>query len=221
MDDKMSKSSMLLKRWQEGDRDALASLLDRHMPWLKNKLHNDLWAKPVLKKMGETEDYIQDAVVMFLQYTPPFVVSDEEKFRGLLWRIATNAMANTYKWLTATKRKVLLEARRLSSDTTLYLDPPGAKVLTPSTLADRHEREAWVRLGLMLMDPAGQEVLILHNWEKTPFTEIAERLGITQEAARMRYNRAAPRLAALVLNLRRGRLDEILKESPLQQEEGA
>jgi len=219
METEPSKSSALLRKWQAGDKAAKAELLDRHIPWLKNRLHYMLWQRPILRMMGDTQDYVQDAVVLFLQYTPPFFVSDEDRFRGLLLRIATNAMANTYKWLTAEKRKKLLEARRLSSDTLLNLDSPAQKVRTPSSSVDLHEREAWVRLGIMLLDPQSQELLILHNWEKMPFTDIGRHLGITQEAARMRYNRAALRLSDIVLKLSNGLLDQVLEEAPPQEEE--
>jgi RNA polymerase sigma-70 factor (ECF subfamily) len=212
-----SQTTQFLQRWHAGDLEGLNALLERHLPWLREQVHRQLG--PVLRKKGDTSDYVQDAMVQFLRYAPRFTVSDEPSFRALVLRVAVNSLRNQYDWFTA-KRRAIARERPLPADTVLDLDPGHGEVRTPSKSAIRLEREAWVRLGMELLGPEDREILILREWEDTPFPEIGERLGITQEAARMRHNRAALRLADRVWALRNGRLDEALSEGEESREHG-
>ncbi|MFH1998334.1 MAG: sigma factor-like helix-turn-helix DNA-binding protein, partial [Planctomycetota bacterium] len=104
--------------------------------------------------------------------------------------------------------------RPLPHDTVLSLDPPrGEAVKRPSQDAQEREGEAWIRLGLELLDPENREVVILRQWEGKTFPEIGGTLNITTEAATMRYKRAVERLAEKVGELRRRNLSSILEES--------
>ena len=93
---------------------------------------------------GETCDYVQDAIVQFLQYGPRFTISNDARFRGLLAKIVENVLCNKYHWFIARRREIARE-RPLPSDTVLNLDPPRHAVDSPSMAADKHEQEAWVR----------------------------------------------------------------------------
>jgi len=216
MSNKKSKITSYLTQWHLGNEDSLNELLKRHLPWLSRKIHRLMG--PALRKKGETQDYLQDAMIQFLKDIPSFTISDEAQFRALLLQIAKNTMHNKYDWFTR-KRRDMAKERPIAPDTVLNLDPPRNKVRTPSMSADRMEREAWVRFGMELLDPPSREILILHQWEKIPFTEIGKRFGITQEAARMRHNRAALKLSEAVWAMRRGELDQFLDSGEEHDEE--
>jgi RNA polymerase sigma-70 factor (ECF subfamily) len=198
-----------LQQWHSGDRQALDSLIERHLTWIHKKVHHRLGS--MLREKGDTCDYVQDAVVQFLQYGPRFTISNDERFRGLLLKIVENVLCNKYDWFTARRRAIARE-RPLPSDTILSLDPPQQQIHTPSKSAEKHEQEAWVRLGMELVKPEDREVLILRQWDGLSFEEIGQRLDISTSAARVRHLRAVRRLAKEVEELRQGAMDLDLKD---------
>ncbi|MBK8974662.1 MAG: sigma-70 family RNA polymerase sigma factor [Planctomycetes bacterium] len=200
----------MLERWHAGDPRCLDDLLKQHLPWLREQIHRQLG--DVLRRKGETMDYVQDAMVQFLQYAPRFQVESEASFRALLLRVARNALCNRYDWFTA-RRRAIAQERPLPATTILNLSGASRSAVTPSHVAMRHESEAWVRLGMELLDPEERNLLVLRQWDDTPFAVIGEQLGITEDAARMRHKRAVVRLSECVWQLRTGRLDKLLAAS--------
>jgi DNA-directed RNA polymerase specialized sigma24 family protein len=53
---------------------------------------------------------------------------------------------------------------------------------------------------------------MLRQWDGLSFGDVGERLGIAEDAARMRFQRALGRLARLVQRLRAGELQKVLAE---------
>ena len=158
-----------------------------------------------MRKRAETDDFVQDAMVQFLRYGPRIQIADDGHFRALLVRIVEHALCDRHDWFAAQRRAVAQE-HPLPSDTVLTLDPPHNSVKSPSAAAQHHEREAWIRLGMELLEPGDREVLVLRKWEDLSFAAIGEHLGISEDAARMRTNRAVSRLGEVVGTLRRGEL---------------
>ena len=190
----------LLTGWHAGDETALEHLLRRHLDWLRAHVSRRLGKG--LRRKAETVDFVQDAVVQVLRYAPKFRVNDEDHFRGLLGRIIENSLRDQHDWYRAQRRDMAQE-RPLPSTTVLELTGTHE---TPSGIADRHEREAWVRLGLELLDPGDREVIVLREWKGLAHAEIGARLGVSAAAAHQRYSRAVRRLGKVVRALRRGDL---------------
>jgi RNA polymerase sigma factor (sigma-70 family) len=201
-----SQTSQYLKQWHDGDLKGLEGIINRHLDWIHAQVRQRL-SRP-LRNKGETSDYVQDILVQFLRFSPRFVLSSEAQFRALLLRIVENALNDKYDWYTARRREIARE-RPLPSDTILSLDPPHGAIKTPSKSAEQHEREAWIRLGLELLDPDDREILALRQWDNLSFPEIGEELGIAANAARMRHNRAIVRLTDKILALKQGDLDQV------------
>jgi DNA-directed RNA polymerase specialized sigma24 family protein len=82
---------------------------------------------------------------------------------------------------------------------------------TPSKSAERLEGEAWVRLGMELLDPMDRDVIVLRRWNELSFPEIGEHLGLSPNTARMKYNRAVLKLGDEVMALRRGDLSRFVE----------
>jgi RNA polymerase sigma-70 factor (ECF subfamily) len=198
-----------LEQWHRGDQRGLDALLERHLPWLHAHVRKRIGS--ALRNKDESMDYVQDAVVEFLRYGPRIKISDDAMFRALLMRIIENTVHHRHRWYTALRRDIAKE-RPLPTDTILYLDPPIGQVRTPSQSAERHEEEAWVRLGLEILEPDYREILVLRKWEKLSFSRIGEKLGITEVAARMKHNRAVSCLGSVVCALRAGELERILEQ---------
>ncbi len=199
-------TSISLGRWHQGDQGALDALIRDNLEWIHQKVRQR--KRALLQEKGDTCDYVHDAVVQFLQYGPRFTISSDARFRGLLVRIVENVLCNKYHWFTARRRDIARE-RPLPSDAVLNLDPPQQTVHSPSKSAEKHEQEAWIRLGLELLKPEDREVLILRQWDGLSSDEIGEGLDISSSAAQSRHFRALDRLGTQVSALREGDLDSL------------
>lgn len=202
-----AETAQLLERWHAGDRAALDELLQRNVGWIEAFVRRRLG--PEIRAKEETFDAVQDAVVDILTYGPRFVVSDGDRFRALLGRMVENNLRDKHAFYKAHRRNQDREVPFVS-ESVLHLD--GASRDTPSQAAVQDERAEFVRLALELLAPEDREVIVLREYDGLSFPEIAERLELTDNAARMRYQRALPRLARRVTALRRGELEGALDD---------
>ncbi|MEZ5963683.1 MAG: ECF-type sigma factor [Planctomycetota bacterium] len=200
-------TSALLQRSNAGDADALAALLARDLPWIR--IHVRAHLPPVLRRAGDTDDFVGEAALSVLRHGPRFVLVKREHFRALLAKVVLNILRMRHRELHALKREPDLE-RPMLSDTQLYLGcRPVREVPSPDRVAQEREEKEWLRLGLLLLDSPDVEVLDLHR-QGLSDREVGERLGIAHNAARMRRSRAVDRLTRVVGLLKGGRLDEAL-----------
>ncbi|MBL8735623.1 MAG: sigma-70 family RNA polymerase sigma factor [Planctomycetes bacterium] len=196
---------LLLERWHRGDDQALAALVELHLPWLREHVQRRLG--PFLRRHGEAEDYLQDAVLDFLRDAPRFQVRDGAQLRGLLARVVENTLRDKNDWFRA-KRRDLARSATVPSDSVLALDPALQRSTTPSRDATRNEIRDWVRLGLELLEAEERKVILAREYEDRSFVEIGAELGMTANAARMRWVRAVARLAEVMQQLKNGTLPD-------------
>jgi RNA polymerase sigma-70 factor (ECF subfamily) len=194
----------LLRCWHAGDEASLGELLRRDLPWIRGHVQQRLGAK--LREKAETMDVVQEAMVQVLRAGPRFVVSDHHQFRALVAAIVENVLRNEHRAQHQQRRDVARE-RDLPTSGVLDLD-----ATSPSQAAMRSEDLAWLQLSVELMAPNDREVILLRQWEGLSFAEVGERLGITTDAARVRFHRALARLAPLMKRLRQGELSALLAE---------
>jgi RNA polymerase sigma factor (sigma-70 family) len=209
MEERPSETRLLLTRLRGGDRTALEALLERDLDWIRGCVRRRLGS--ALRSKLESADVVQEAVVEFLRHGPPFLVSDQEQFRRLAARVVENVIGHQYEWFTAQRRE-LNRDRPLPSEDVIDLDARRRASPTPSREAHRHEREACVRLALELLEAQDREAILMREWEGNSLAEMGTRLGIKEDAARMRYQRAVQRLARKVRQLRAGNLAESLDD---------
>jgi len=196
-----TETALLLQRWHGGDQRALEALLERHLSWLEQNIHHRLGE--FLHARMQTGDVVQEVAIRVLQYRPRFLLSDEEEFRALLLRMVGNELRDQHDRVRAQRREVLRE-RPVPSDTVLNLDLPIRAVTTPTQAAERRERQAWLELSLELLDDDDRRVLQLREWQGLSFGEVGEELGIPENTARMRFQRALPKLVEKMKALRVG-----------------
>ena len=194
----------LLGRWFTGDEAALDEILRRDLPWIRQRVEER--CGDVLRKRVECEDIVQEALVEVLRYGPRFQMQSRDEFRGLMVRIIENVIRGELDYHQALRREIARE-RPLPGATILQLGGDLRSVTRPSQAAERSEREAWVRLALELLDVRDREILLLRQWKELGFAEIGERLGISENGARMRFQRALPKLARQVAALKSGHVD--------------
>jgi len=205
----VSETSRLLRNWHDGDAESLDQLVRKHLPWLRRYARRNLG--PMLSLKAESGDLVQEALLEFLKYSPPFLVESVPHFRALLARIVRNKLCDHHDWYTAHRRNAALE-RPISSDSVLELERAKSGTSTPSKQAMRKEEEAWIRLGLEVIAPEDRDIIVFRDFEDLSFGEISARLSIGVDAARKRYARALQRLATAVENLTRGDLARVLGE---------
>lgn len=189
---------ILLERWHGGDRPAIEALIQRDLPWIHGYVSSRLGA--LLRGRGETQDYVQDTMIEVLTYCPRFVTGSRDQFRALVARIIENRLRDAHDHHAAGRRDPARE-RPLPSDSALDLDRPHP-VTQPGTAAERSERDAWLQLAIELLDPEDRRVLLLRQWQELEFEAIGRELGISADAARFRFQRALPRLAQKLAELR-------------------
>jgi RNA polymerase sigma factor (sigma-70 family) len=197
----------LLTRWRAGDAEALGILVARDLEWIRAYVHKRLGNAPA-RGFGDTDDFVQEAVMRVLEEGPRFVLADRDCFRTLLATIALNVIRSQHRALHALKRSRSRE-QAPATDSVLMLDGPRAEQTTPDEEAALAEQEEWLRLAFLLLDPEDQAVIDLH-WQGKSDAEIGGELGAVANTARMRRQRATSRLTKLVLEIKAGRVAQVL-----------
>lgn len=206
MDPLSPKTSLLLERWYGGEREALNRLLEAHGDWIHRKVRQCM--TPQLRARMETGDFVQVALLEFLENAPRFTIENGKLFRGLLFRIVVNTMREEGRWWRARRRDIARE-RPLPTDSLLDLESPAPE---PSQVAEEREREAWVRLGLEFLEQEDLKVIVLRDYDGLSHGQIGEKLGKSPDAVRMHHGRAVDRLSRIVGRLRRGQLSTLIEE---------
>ena len=202
MQNQSSETMDLLLRWHRGDRAAIDALIARDLPWIRAQVQKRLG--PGLRARAETEDFMQDAMIEALNYSPRFVSQSQTRFRNIMVRIIENVLRDKNRWHQARRRAISRE-RPIPDDSVIDLDNPQESVTRPGEAAQKNETELWVRLALEFLRPDDRKIILMRQWENKPFAEISAELEITVETARMRFHRALPRLGRKIMELRAGK----------------
>lgn len=206
----------LLGRWHQGDAEALGELIAVHQSWVHRYVRGELGAK--LRDKEESMDMVQEAMVRLLRYGPKFVPENRAQFRALLGKVVLNAIRDRIEFFERERRDMDREGERQAASV-LMLGSHDRAPTQPDEAAERSEMRSWVRLGLEFLEPDDRRVILLRQWEGHSFDEIAERMQLAnRDTARMRFNRALPKLADAIDRLQRGAIQEILGSAELPDE---
>lgn len=197
-----------LRQWHEGDREALDSLLRQFMPELHRYASSKLGEK--LRWKEETADVIQDAIINFMTYGPPFLLENRRQFLALLKKIVDNVLLGQHQWFQRMRRKLDLE-QPLPEGTKINMCPLASMEPTPSRVVSQKEQEGMLRLALETLDAVTQRIVSMRMYEEASFPVIGTALGMTEDAVRKRFNRALPLLSKKVQMLERGEIDAFLE----------
>lgn len=205
----------LLVRWHQGDRPALEALLSKHLPELQRFVERSLRAElQALRRHHEAADLVQDAAAKVLGYLPRFVPKDGEQFQRLLRTFVRNEIRNRLR-SPSVRRQSMRNGR--SDESLLDLSAPSSSSVHPDRAAQKAERLALTRamaeMALQFLDEEERLVLELRTQGELDWPRIAEEIGSTPDATRMRHKRALARLANHVRTIREGRIDALLESS--------
>ncbi|MCR9246068.1 MAG: sigma-70 family RNA polymerase sigma factor [bacterium] len=199
----------LLQQWHGGDRAALTALIERDRAWVEARVRQRRSDK--LRQHAETVDDFQELMLRALQYTPKFLCADRGQFRALVARMIENVLVDRARYLGSHRRDAQIQAMRVSQ---INLDSRVATSAGPDAAAAHNEEVAWMHLGMQFLDEGEREIVWQRQFEERAFVELAQEAGVSEDAVRMRFNRALLRLATIVQRLQRGELDGLLAETP-------
>lgn len=197
-----SSTPELLRAWfEQRDSAALDRLLAEHMDFLRRHAHGRL-AESVRAK-EDTGDVVQDAVIEFLRYSPPFVVETGAQLRGLLSKIVDGVLSGHHRFFARMRRRVAAE-KPLPPGTSVVFQPFVAKDPSPSAVVQTGEREAAVRLAIATLEPLDQRIVLLRVYDELDFAAIGTEVGMKEDSVRVRCNRALVKLSQKLLAMQRG-----------------
>lgn len=166
----------LLEAWRGGDREAGAELFQRHAPALIRFFRS---------KTSEPEDLVQATFLACVEGRDRF--AGHSGFRTYLFGIARFQL---YAWLRKTSRR----SGEIAFDLLSIAD------ITASAghRFDQRQRHSRLLDALRRLPVDQQLILELSYWERLTGPEIAEVMGTTHGAIRVRLHRARARLEALL-----------------------
>lgn len=208
----MTHTRDLLRRWHAGEQAALGELVAQDGAWIAEHVHRRLG--PRLRARVDTGDIVQHTLVEVLKAGPRFVVDDRGQLRALLARMVENVLRYHARHAQQQRRDVRREVPAVlpaASESVLFLSPAAAGA-GPATQAAAAETRDWLRLALELLAPDDRDVIVWREYDELPFAEIGARLGIAEAHARVRFQRALPKLGRKLQQLQQGRLGEALAD---------
>ncbi|WP_419192351.1 sigma-70 family RNA polymerase sigma factor [Engelhardtia mirabilis] len=197
-----------LHRWFDGDDDALEQLLSDNLAWMQTYVRKHLNAR--LRRRFDSMDVVQEGAMRILRYNPRHPPANKAQMRALFKKALLDALRDKIDHLTANRRNIDREESIISPLASGDRPVGPSSEDRPDELADKQEQREWVKLALQFLDPVDRAIILRRDYHKEPFEEISESLGLASpDAARMRYNRALPKLACKIRELRRYQQEQL------------
>ncbi len=206
----------LLRRWYQGDRAALEELLTRHLDalhaYVRSKLDREFRG---LRREEDSMDLVQGTFLRMLDYLPPTIPDNGAQFLRLMCKIVLNRLRNDVSSPATARRNT---TRASFGDSVVDLRAGSRASPPPDLAAASAERQAevraYARIALeFLKDEQDRELVRLREIEEYSWDEIGQELGLSPDAARMRYPRLMAKVANHIRVLREGRVDDLLDET--------
>lgn len=180
----------LEQRAAAGDRDALASLLEAHLPALRAYVRRRAGAEIAAQEWSV--DLVQSVCREVLQHADRFQHASGSSFQRWLFTTAMRKMLDRRVRLRAEKR----DAGRERGDAADHgVAAPGE---APDVRAELSEEMARIEEALDALEPDAREVFLLAHVEGLSRAEIGQRIGKSDGAVRMALHRAVARLGVLL-----------------------
>jgi RNA polymerase sigma-70 factor (ECF subfamily) len=162
----------LIERAKQGDRNAFGELIIQHRAGVINIVYR-LCGDAELAEDAAQEAFIK-AWLKLNQYKP------SSHFRNWMYRIATNTVLD-----------ILRRQRK-----TVEIEPlPIASPLSgPETTLENQERTTYIQNAVLALSPASRVVLVLREYERLSYQEIANTLDIPLGTVMSRLNYARSQL---------------------------
>lgn len=157
-----------------GDLERMSLLFERHHKALFGFLYH------LTQRREASEDMLQTVFYRMLKYRHSF--TDESNFSGWMYHIARNVLKDQKFGLDSKYDPISVHEEQLAGDTS-----------ADGSLEKKQSRQQLYDAMDTLSEPA-REILMLNRMKELNYPEIAEIMGISQGAARVRVSRAVEEL---------------------------
>lgn len=186
----VERSGDLLQQAKSGSPEALNQLYERCagrlLAFIRLRLGKDLRARL------ESRDILQATLLKSLGHLNDLKADETRSLMAWLARIAEHEIRDCADFHHRQRRDA---ARDVAMDDDAPLPALTRSALSGLILDEQAQR---LEAALESLSPAHREVILLRKFEELPFTEIARRLGKTEDACRMLLARA---MTALTLTI--------------------
>lgn len=179
----------LLREATSGSADAVATLLERHLPSLEVFVR--LRAGPALMARESVGDLVQSACREVLEDAGEFHWESEAHFRHWLFTTALRKIQDKGRH----HRRARRDPAREQVVTDVDLLAGCANLITPSRVLEAKEQLAALESAFAELSEEQREVVLLARIVGLPHAAIAERIGKSEGATRVILHRALAKLA--------------------------
>lgn len=186
----------LLSRLGAGDREALAEALSLHRERLLKHVARKLDRVPVMRRVIDPADVVQSIYFEAVRDLPHYVARAGELdlyvwFVGL----ARRQLGSFYESYLDAKKRNLRGQQALPADAgDLLVD----RAADPTDRAIANEAVQQLEACVARLAPLDRQIVRMAGLEMRPLREVAEQIGISEDAAAQRISRARKRLRVLL-----------------------
>jgi RNA polymerase sigma-70 factor (ECF subfamily) len=199
-----ANTDLLLDRVQQGDAHARRRLLDRHRPRLRRAVARRLDRR--LAARVDPSDVVQETLAEADRRLDDYARRRPLPFYPWLRQLADERLAILYRRHVAAQRRSVRREEDLPAPLSHESVAALAERLVdrgsrPGSRLMRQELRQRVQDALGQLSERDREVLVLRHLEQRPTAEVADRLGVSEGAVRVRVVRALARLRELLADL--------------------
>lgn len=193
--DSSPESTLLVRRWRNGDPAALAELLERVEPGLR--AYARLNMGPLLRAREGASDIVQSSLRRVLERLPALDFATEVEFRAYLCRSALHLILERRRYHDADRRSPRREAGVVDTLPEAVLCAYRS-IASPSRAAITSEEVERFESAFDQLEPEQREVLTLRRVVGLRLSQVADQLGLEYGAARRLLGKATARLSMLL-----------------------
>ena len=173
----MLSDQALLEMYQQGNREAVSQLLERHARRVRD------YVRMLVKDNDVADDLTQEVLIKVVKVLDECRYTDKGRFQPWLLRIAHNRVLDYFR----AQKQV-----KTVSESSAGFDILGSKNFAEPSIEDRlvsEQQAEEVRQLIELLPAEQREVVKMRYYEGLSFKEIAEHTGVSINTAlgRMRY----------------------------------
>jgi RNA polymerase sigma-70 factor (ECF subfamily) len=187
------KTLHLVRSAQQGSPQALEALFKRYLPRVRQIVALRLGYRQA--SCATIDDLVQEALLRVFQNLEQFAAQSEASFRHWIATCVANSVRNTLRDARAEKRggqrvRVFAELFPESLASSIF---PG-KGPTASAILQGAETLEKIEAALLSLEECDRELIILRRLCEMSYREVADKLGLSEVAARQAFHRAMARL---------------------------
>jgi RNA polymerase sigma-70 factor (subfamily 1) len=180
----------LVKKVQEGDKEALEKLCERYLGRIHRLARQRLG--PKLRRRMDSMDVSQDVIIRVLASIDNFEIKTDASFLSWVSKLVENTVRDQADHVKAAKRDI--DKEYIPNNLSETQDDPMINLLAidPKISQQLQLKDDVIRLESTMdsLKEEQREVILLRNYTEMSFKEMGAQLDCSEDAARMKYVRA-------------------------------